>query len=163
MDQRNHQMAYPPTPTPSLMQMVKVQQCGSPSQTRTDVERFLLQVRVGTEANQLTVNKWSPGFYWARERKQECRSTSSGRHTPTHTNTHTLWLTYYMPLKSDEEGTDCGQIYKKTLLNSSLQFQIPRQIWEGLWFSFVLVDITLSTIILILSEWWHRVDTDWEI
>ena len=66
------------------------------------------------------------------------------------THTHTQWLTY-MPLKSDEEGTDCGHIYKKTLPNSGLQFQFPRQIYEGLYFSFGVVNILLSTDTLILS------------
>lgn len=66
------------------------------------------------------------------------------------THTHTQWLTY-MPLKSDEEGTDCGHIYKKTLPNSSLQFQFPRQIYDGLYFSFGVVNILLSSNTLILS------------
>lgn len=39
-------------------------------------------------------------------------------------HTHTV-LTHYMPLKSDEEGTDCGHIYKKTRLNSSKCFSFP--------------------------------------
>lgn len=64
--------------------------------------------------------------------------------------THTQWLTF-MPLKSDEEGTECGHIYKKTLLNSSLQFQFPRQIYEALYFNFGFVNSLLSTVILILS------------
>lgn len=57
----------------------------------TDVRRFLFRVRVGTEANQLTVNKWSQGFYRVGERKPECHSTSS---EPPHTLTHTHWLSY---------------------------------------------------------------------
>lgn len=121
----------PPPPHP--MQTVKVQLCGSPTQTSTDVQWFLLQVRGRTEANQLTVNKWSPSFYWAGERKRECRSASCGRYTRTyihthkHTHKHKWWLMYYMPLKSNEERTDRSQVYKK-----SLQFQISRQIYEGL-------------------------------
>lgn len=54
-------------------------------------------------------------------------------HTHAYSHTHIPGLTY-MPLKSDEEGTDCGRIYKKTPLSSSPQF--PRQIWDGLCFSF---------------------------
>lgn len=60
---------------------------------------FLFRVRVGTEVNRLTVNKWSPSFYRSEERK------------PEHTHTH-------MPLKSEEEGTNCGHIYKKTSTSS---------------------------------------------
>lgn len=104
------------------MQTVKVQLCGSPIQTSTDVHWFLLQVRVRTEANQLTVNKWSPSFYWVGERKRECRSTSSGRyiHTHKHMHKHKWWLMYYMPLKSDEERTACSHIYRK-----GYSFRIP--------------------------------------
>lgn len=64
-------------------------------------------------------------------------------------HTHTV-LTHYMPLKSDEEGTDCGHIYKRTRLNSSLCFSF-RQIYDGLCSIFGLVNILLGTIILILS------------
>lgn len=53
----------------------------------TDVQWFLFRVTVGTEANQLTVNKWSPSFYRAGERKPECHSTPSGCHT--HSGSHT--------------------------------------------------------------------------
>lgn len=54
----------------------------------TDVQWFLFRVRVGTEANQLTVNKWSPSFYRAAERKPECHSTSSSHHTHTVARIH---------------------------------------------------------------------------
>lgn len=84
-----------------------------------------------------------PGFIELRKGNQNATQLPPA-------TTHTQWLTY-MPLKSDEEGTDCGHIYKKSLLNSSLQFQFPRQIYEGLYFNFELVNILLSTNTLILS------------
>lgn len=62
---------------------------GEDEQCGTDVQPFLLRVRVGTEAHQLTVNKWSPSIYRAGDRKQECRSTSCVRHTHTQ-NTDTV-------------------------------------------------------------------------
>lgn len=58
----------------SMLQMVRVGQGSSPSQSwyRCEVLFFIFGVRVGIEANQMTVNKWSLNFYRAREKKPEC-------------------------------------------------------------------------------------------
>lgn len=76
---------------------------------------FYGRLELGQRLNPLTVNKWSLRFYCAGERKRECRSTSSHRSTPppAQTHTHTVTRTEH-PSKNDEEGMDCGHIYRKT-------------------------------------------------
>lgn len=84
LDQRNQQMALN-----GLACWHWMQRCGLPFlKLATDVRWFLFRVRVGTEANQMTVNKWAPCFYWGK-RKPGCHSISVCWPTLPHTHKHT--------------------------------------------------------------------------